>query len=75
MDIEKLATLEKKIKAKGVELELERRKSLINQARVDVFVKLLDKHKSLPIERFSRDKELEVLIAESKKIAEELFKD
>ena len=75
MDIEKLAALEKKIKAKSADLELERRKNLINQARVDVFVKLLDKHKSLSIERFSRNSELQVLIADSKKITEELFKN
>ena len=69
MSFEGLAKCNKMFK----EADKERADNLTKQARVDVFVKLLDKHKSLPIERFSRNEELEVLIAESKNIAEELL--
>ena len=75
MDVLKLKALEKEITEKSEEQEQKQATSLIYQARVDVFVKLLDNQKSLPIERFSRTKEVEVLLRDSKKIVKELFKD
>lgn len=75
MSLEGIRILGKEMKEKEKEQERQYRKNLINRARVDVFVKILDKHKSLPIERFSRKKELELLISDSKNIVEELFKD